>query len=464
MKRLGKSGRIMSAVVIFALLLGVLATAFYLRTATHAAGIASHPIVVEPKYLSAGNTVKSSDPNIKFSCQTPGAAVRCYGPHQIREAYDIQRVLDAGINGTGSTIVIMDAFQSPTIRHDLQTFDTLFGLHTPTLNIIAPNGLTPFNPSDPNQVGWAAEITLDVEYSHAIAPDATIDLVLAKSNMDADLLSVTKYAVDNNLGEVISQSFGEGEICMAPALRTLQHQIYQEAVNKGITLFASSGDQGAAQPTCDGTSFFLSASTPASDPLVTAVGGTYLNANPQSGRYHGESAWNDSFGASGGGFSVLFPRPSFQSGFVVNKMRGVPDIAYDADVNGGVLVVWSSSGLGPNLVFIFGGTSAGSPQMAGELALVNQQFGRQGDINPILYDGFARHGYSTFFHDITVGTNTFTGAGSNGKTVTITGYNTRQGWDPVTGLGSLIFGNTILGPSTSAAASGSFTTYWVQNK
>jgi subtilase family serine protease len=464
MKRLGKSGRIMSAVVIFALLLGVLATAFYLRTATHAAGIASHPIVVGPKYLSAGNTVKSSDPNIKFSCQTPGAVVRCYGPHQIREAYDIQRVLDAGINGTGSTIVIIDAFQSPTIRHDLQTFDTLFGLHTPTLNIIAPNGLTPFNPSDPNQVGWAAEITLDVEYSHAIAPDATIDLVLAKSNMDADLLSVTKYAVDNNLGEVISQSFGEGEICMAPALRTLQHQIYQEAVNKGITLFASSGDQGAAQPTCDGTSFFLSASTPASDPLVTAVGGTYLNANPQSGRYHGESAWNDSFGASGGGFSVLFPRPSFQSGFVVNKMRGVPDIAYDADVNGGVLVVWSSSGLGPNLVFIFGGTSTGSPQMAGELALVNQQFGRQGDINPILYDGFARHGYSTFFHDITVGTNTFTGAGSNGKTVTITGYNTRQGWDPVTGLGSLIFGNTILGPSTSAAASGSFTTYWVQNK
>ena len=463
MKRLGKSGRIMSAVVIFALLLGVLATAFYLRTATHAAGIASHSIIVQPKYLRAGNTVKSSDPNIKFSCQTPGAVVRCYGPHQMREAYDIQRVLDAGINGTGSTIVIIDAFQSPTIRHDLQTFDTLFGLHTPTLNIIAPNGLTPFNPKDPNQVGWAAEITLDVEYSHAIAPDATIDLVLAKSNMDADLLSVTKYAVDKNLGEVISQSFGEGEICMAPALRTLQHQIYQEAVNKGITLFASSGDQGAAQPTCNGTSFFLSASTPASDPLVTAVGGTYLNANPQSGRYHGESAWNDSFGASGGGFSVLFPRPGFQSGFVVNKMRGVPDIAYDADVNGGVLVVWSSSGLGPNLVFIFGGTSAGSPQMAGELALVNQQFGRQGDINPILYDGFARHGYSTFFHDITVGTNTFTGAGSNGKTVTITGYNTRQGWDPVTGLGSLILGNTILGPSTSAAA-GSFTTYWVQNK
>ena len=114
-------------------------------------------------------------------------------------------------------------------------------------------------------------------------------------------------------------------------------------------------------------------------------------------------------------------------------------------------------------VFIFGGTSTGSPQSAGELALVNQKFGRQGDINPILYEGFARHGYSEFFHDITVGTNTFTGAGSNGKTVTIIGYNTRQGWDPVTGLGSLIFGNTIFGPPGSATTPLA-TTYWRQNK
>jgi subtilase family serine protease len=314
-------------------------------------------------------------------------------------------------------------------------------------------------------VGWAGEITLDVEYAHAIAPHATIDLVLAKSNMDADILSALKFAVDNNLGEVISQSYGEGEICMVPALRKLQHQLFQEAVNKGITLFAASGDQGAAQPTCDGTSFFRSASIPASDPLVTAVGGTYLNANPQTGKYQGEAAWNDRFGASGGGFSVLFPHPAFQNGFVGNDHRGVPDIAYDGDVNGGVLVVWSSSGQGRDLVFIFGGTSAGSPQMAGELALVNQAFGRQGNINPTLYEGFARHGYLTFFHDITVGTNTFTGKDSNGKTVTIIGYNTHHGWDPVTGLGSLILGNTFFGPPASGSVSkAAVVTYWVHNK
>ncbi|GAC1386269.1 MAG: S53 family peptidase [Ktedonobacteraceae bacterium] len=453
MKNLSKSARIISAAGILVVLLGVLASAFYFHagiTQAHAAAAAktikSHPMRVSPKTLKQG-VVSDSGSAPLFPCQTPGAVVRCYTPKQIRQAYDIQRVLDSGDRGQGSTIVIIDAYQSPTIRHDLNLFDRLFGVATSTLNIIAPDGLTPFNPNDPNQVGWSAEISLDVEYAHAIAPQATIDLVLAKSNQDVDILSATKYAIDKNLGDVISQSFGEGESCMDPTLMAEQHVLFQEATMKKITLFASSGDQGAAQPTCDGTSYFLSASTPASDPYVTAVGGTYLNANPQSGNYHGEAAWNDQFGASGGGYSTVYPRPGFQAGFQNHSQRGVPDIAFDADVNGGVLVVWSSSGLGQNLVFIFGGTSVGSPNMAGELALVVTMFGRQGWINPTLYRGFASHGgYSTFFHDITVGDNTFTGAGSNGTVVTINGYNTRQGWDAVTGLGSLILGNTFFGP------------------
>lgn len=301
------------------------------------------------------------------------------------------------------------------------------------------------------QVGWAGEITLDVEWSHAIAPDATIDLVLAKNSQDVNLLAVTKYAVDNDLGDVLSQSFGEAESCADPALLAQEHQLYLQAAKEGISVFASSGDQGAAQPTCNGKTYFLSASTPASDPEVTAVGATYLNANAQSGRYHGESAWNDSFGASGGGFSTLYAAPSYQSGFSHNTGRGVPDVAYDGDVNGGVLTVWSSSGQGQNLVFIFGGTSAGSPQWAAMIALVDSTFGRQGFINPILYKGFSRHGNGEFFHDIVVGNNTFTGAGSNGQSVTIDGYNTRQGWDAVTGLGSFDIGNSILGPSGTKA-------------
>src|SRR5262249_48558595 len=158
-------------------------------------------------------------------------------------------VLDQGIDGSGHTIVIVDAFQSPTIVHDLTLFDAVFGLPNPSFHITAPDGLTPFNPASANQAGWAGEITLDVEWAHAVAPGASIELVLAKSNDDADILSATKFAVDHNLGDVISQSFGEGESCVDPNLLAAQHKVFQDANAKRITLIASAGDQGAAQPT-----------------------------------------------------------------------------------------------------------------------------------------------------------------------------------------------------------------------
>src|SRR5262249_51229756 len=150
--------------------------------------------------------------------------------------------------------VIVDAFQSPTISSDLHYYDQHFGLPDPTLQIVAPDGLTSFNGGDENQAGWSVEITLDVEWAHAIAPGAKIVLVLAKTNSDSDILSATKYAVDHNLGDVISMSFGEAETCMGSTLLAQQHTVFENATNKGITLFASSGDDGAAQPTCDGSS------------------------------------------------------------------------------------------------------------------------------------------------------------------------------------------------------------------
>lgn len=404
----------------------------------HAARVNKANMVKAPLlYLKEGETAAGKPTNFRFKCQAGNAPVRCYGPQQIRNAYNIQSVLNEGITGQGRTLVIIDAYQSPTIGHDLATFNAVFGLSNSTLNIIAPDGLTPFNPNDPNQVGWAGEITLDVEWSHVVAPSATIDLVLAKSSNDPDILSATKYAVENNLGSVISQSFGEGETCADPNLLQAEHQLFKEATAKHITLFASSGDSGAAQPTCDGSSYFLSASTPASDPFVTGVGGTHLAANPQTGKYLGETAWNDSFGASGGGFSVIYPRPNFQKNILQRKQRGVPDVAYNGDVNGGVLAVWSSSGSGANQVFIFGGTSAGSPQWSGIITLGNQLAGhRLGFINKAIYRIGESASYSRAFHDIVIGNNTFVGTTSSGGTVTILGYNTEPGWDPVTGWGS----------------------------
>ncbi len=435
-----------SAAAVFLLLSMATGTALLPAASAVASGGQMTPAIgVHPHYRIASRTSQQGN-QVLFNCQKPTAAVFCYGPSQIRNAYNIQPLLNDGITGKHRTIVIIDAFQNPYIRSDLSIFDSTFGLPDPTFHIIAPDGLTPFDINNADEVGWSGEIALDVQWAHAVAPSATIDLVLSKSDMDADILSATRFVIDHNLGDVISQSFGEGETCMDPTLQVQQHQLFAEATQKHITLFASSGDQGAAQPTCDGSSFFLSASTPASDPYVTGVGGTHLNADLTTGAYENETAWNDSFGASGGGFSTIYKRPGYQEHVPgIDGWRGVPDVAYNADVNGGVLTHWGvgnivyagGSPTDPTLFFIFGGTSAGSPQWAGITALADQAaHHRLGFLNPAIYSIGRSDGYPQSFHDITVGNNTFTGAGGNGVTVTITGYETSPGWDPVTGWGT----------------------------
>jgi subtilase family serine protease len=405
---------------------------------TAAGAVAARPsgakvpaVAVAPHYTVAGRVTSSPDTPPTFSCQltTPAG---CYGPAQVRAAYGVDKLAAHGLTGAGRSIVIVDAFQSPTIAQDLATFDAAFELADPTLQIVAPDGLTPFDPNDGNMVGWSAEITLDVEWAHAIAPAAKIVLVLARSNQDEDILSATRFAVDHNLGDVISQSFGEAEQCVDPTLLNREHALFARATAKGITLLASSGDQGAALPTCDGTSFFKAASSPATDPFVTAVGGTILDANGLTGAYNSEVVWNepDFASAGGGGFSVKYRTPIYQA---LQRLpsRGVPDIAYNAAIIGGVLVVWSSSGLGQNLVFSFGGTSAGSPQWAGLTALTDQAaHGRAGFLNPRLYLLAATPAYNRLFHDVTVGDNTYHGD------IEITGFTARRGWDAASGLGS----------------------------
>ncbi len=439
MMKLSLSGRLISGAATLLVLVGLLAgmISFHASSGTDAAGVAprmipANVVSANPRLLNAGNL----SPDGRFACQQPGASQRCYTPQQIRTAYNVQPLLEQGLTGQGHTIVLIDAFQSPTIVNDLHHEDKLFGLPDPKLNIIAPYGLTKFNPNDPNQVGWSAEITIDVEWAHVIAPGATIDLMLAKNSQDANLLAVTQYAIEHNLGDVISQSFGEAEKCATNL--TQEHKVYQEATSRHITLFASTGDYGAAQYTCNGGTFLLSASTPASDPLVTAVGGTYLNANTKTGQYIGEAVWNDAYGASGGGFSTVYASPSYQQGVPgIGKARAIPDVAYDADNNGGGLTVWSESGQGKNLVFIYGGTSAGSPQWAAITVLADQYNGhRLGFLNAGIYRIGMSDFYSQVFHDTRVGTNTFTGTGSNGKSVTINGYNARNGWDACTGWGT----------------------------
>ena len=171
-----------------------------------------------PHSLRAGIATISPNASAVFTCElrffdptlNPGGGLPCYGPSAIRTAYGLNRLIDAGFNGAGKTIVILDAFGSPTALADLQAFDAAFGLpNPPSFTVVTMPGTPAFDPTDDNMVGWAEETSLDVQWAHAMAPGAKIVLVAAKSNSDDDLIAGLNYAIDHLLGDVVSMSFGE---------------------------------------------------------------------------------------------------------------------------------------------------------------------------------------------------------------------------------------------------------------
>ncbi len=440
-----------------------------IHAASSAAGtrsVATPFVKIGPQAIPVETAGPSSASNYGlFRCQVGLSSHTCYDPYQIRHAYNVDALINAGLDGRGKTIVIIDAYQSPNIVEQLNVFNNWYGL--PSLNglgssadprlgtftQIAPYGLTPFVPGDPNMTGWAEEISLDVLWAHAIAPGANIVLVLATSNQDGDIYSATKYAVDHNLGDVISQSFGENESCVDPKLLAREHQMFADATTKNITIFASSGDNGAAQQTCDGNSWVQAVSSPASDPLVTAVGGTELHAagycltvlgcnpaaKPAPGTYEGEIVWNEpGIGAGGGGFSVVYDEPSYQQGTIHGgKQLGVPDVSYNAAVLHGVLTYLNIPGI-PAGFYLFGGTSAGSPQWAAITAIADEKAGYDlGFINKALFHiGHAQSHYSVSFNDVISGNNSIVLLDNQNNPVSIQGFSAGPGWDPTTGLGS----------------------------
>jgi subtilase family serine protease len=375
-------------------------------------------------------------------CLTSTVPPRCFSPQQIRRAYNIQQLLKAGITGKGRTIVLIDGSTSPTLTADVHLYDALYGLKDPKINVIAPFGVPPF---DPNAY---VETALDVEISHAIAPDAAIDLVLGDTSQaqspgdfDAILLRVTKYAVDNNLGDVISQSFGVGESCVGSTYLQAEQQVFKEARLRHITVLASAGDSGDVTISCAGSQFTLAkgVSVPAADPFATAVGGTTLDARVNTGQYISETTWNEwnnGAGATGGGFSSVFARPAYQDGIPgIGAFRGVPDVAFVADPLTGVPVV--TSAFGQTMIVPIGGTSVGSPAWAGIVVLANQDAGvRLGFLNSTIYSLLASDSYSKGFNDITTGDNTTTIFDNNGKPITVPGYPAGPRWDAVTGAGT----------------------------
>ncbi|HEX6507142.1 MAG TPA: S53 family peptidase [Chloroflexota bacterium] len=406
-----------------------------------------------PGAIAAEKVSPSAQPNstAHFKCELRpfdlSKGLFCYGPDAIRKAYGIDTLIANGLTGKGHTIVIIDAFGSPTVADDLKAFDAQFGLPDPSFKQITMPGTPAFDPKNNDMVSWTGEIALDTQWAHAVAPGANIVLVAAKSDFDEDLTAALNYALDHHLGDVVSMSFGESEAFLGnpDGLDTIAawQSAFEKARKQHVTLFASAGDWGATNPLdAEGHVFpFQNIQWPASSPLVTSVGGTNLffgtatNADP-NGRYQGEQVWNDPYGATGGGMSSLIDEPFFQLAAVgssinktLHKHRGIPDVAYNGGVVGGVLAVW---GVGGGCCFIFGGTSAGAPQWAGIIADLNQARGRpMGFINDRLYLLGHLGVLRGLFHDITVGDNSFGG---------VDGYPAKPGYDLATGWGTPNFG------------------------
>jgi subtilase family serine protease len=389
--------------------------------------------------------------------------IACYNPGQLQHAYGTDQLYARNITGRGETIVIVDSYGSPTIQNDLAQFDADNGLPAPpAFNIIQPEGpVPPYNPAVLDQGGWAIETSLDVEYSHAIAPDANILLVETPVDETEGLqglpqmMQAERYVIDHHMGDVITQSFGATELTFQ---NTRGHfdpfQIYglryafQDAAAHGITVLAASGDAGSTDYEPDQADLypFRTSDWPSTDPLVTSLGGTQLNLDQFGNRTAPDNVWNDQalFGspaAGSGGLSYVFGRPTYQASVAgtVGFRRGVPDVSMSAAVNGGVNVYLSVNsppeGITSPGYYIIGGTSEASPLFSGIVALADQVAGHPiGQINPRLYT--LGDGPGSGITDITSGNNTVTFTNSNGVTYTVPGFNAVPGYDLASGLGT----------------------------
>jgi hypothetical protein len=376
-------------------------------------------------------------------------------PADFATIYNLNPLYSAGINGTGQTIAIVG--RTDIALGDVQYFRSFFGLP-------ANDPVFVHNGTDPGNLGGGeeGEADLDVEWSGAVAPNATIKFVISASTSTTDGVDLSaQYIVNNNLAPAMSTSFGQCEATMGTTQNTFYNNLWSQAATQGISSFVSSGDSGAAG--CDGgnatTGTGRAVSGLASTPFNIAVGGsqfndtaspsTYWNAtnnatNQSSAKsYIPEIAWNESgsvtggsgLWASAGGVSTIYAKPSWQScvGVPADGKRDVPDISLTAAGHDGYLVVQGHTATVSGLSSV-GGTSASSPSFAGLMALIVQKTGaRQGNANTKFYS-LANAQYTgatgavTMFHDITSGNNTVPG---------VTGFNCGTGYDAVTGVGTV---------------------------
>ena len=409
-------------------------------------------------------------------------------PGDYAKIYDLTSLYQNGANGSGQTIAIVA--RSNVEVTDVETFRNIFGLPANNPTIIVDG----FDPGFTGS-GDSLEASLDVEWAGAVAPNATIDLVISASTATTDGVELSSaYIVDNNLAPIMTVSFGECESALGAAENAFFNSLWRQAAAQGISVLVSTGDSGAAG--CDNPNFGpatggAAVSGLASTPFNTAVGGTEFNENGNDSAfwnstngpgftsalgYIPETAWNESCDpavntclfsqfslfSGGGGASTIYAKPSWQvasvPGVPNDGHRDVPDVSLASATHDGYLVCFEgscqTSTQNGQLVLlqasVVGGTSAASPSFAAIMAIVDQQTGeRQGLVNYALYPLAAAENFancnsasrtnpavasSCVFNDVTTGNNSVPGQ---------PGFNAGTGYDLATGLGSVNPANLV---------------------
>lgn len=354
-----------------------------------------------------------------------------FTPKELNSGYNTASISGAA-QGAGQTIALVE-FSGHKQSH-VTTYNTQYNISAATLQDVNVDG----GPGTPDE--GQGEVGLDIQVLHAVAPKASI-LNYQAPNTDAADIDLYTAIINDNKASIVSSSWGNAENQSTQSHITALSNIFKQATAQGQTILSASGDHGASDDWSNNNDAKLTVDSPSSDPNVTGVGGTRLSIDSNTGAWAGEAVWNDYVksgdtwrGATGGGVSTFFARPSWQTGAGVNtsQKRQVPDISSAAaefqysiysenyDSNGNDLGEgWSASA----------GTSAAAPLNAGFLALVSNQGGGSvgfGNVNPAIYKAAAAN--PSAFHDITSGTNSIVGKSSS--------YAVTAGFDKATGWGS----------------------------
>jgi hypothetical protein len=436
--------------------------------------------------LVSGGEGKS--PRVTFPGSPP---VYALGPADYAEIYNINPLYKANpkINGTDRTIAVVGRSDLYSGGSDITNFDSIFGV-----TLFNPVG-TIFDGPDPGDLGGdeEAEATLDTTWSSAIAPGTGVSLVVSATTNTSDGVDLSEqYIIDNNLTDIMTESFGGCELLATNALGS--ETLAEQAAAEGISYFVAAGDSGAEG--CDDPDVETVATGPlsvnvlAATPFDVAVGGTMFNEDGDNSKYWGanssllesalsyipEDVWNESCTAAqcgsqnanifagGGGTSSIFPKPSWQSGVTGipnDGRRDVPDVSLTASAAHDPYLICLEGSCIPDsqgLIYFLavGGTSASTPSFAGIMALVDQKMkARQGQAHYVLYKLAAAEELSAcnasntsglpantcVFNDVTVGNNAVPGEASYGTSSPL--YPATVGYDMATGLGSVNVTNLV---------------------